>query len=53
MDSSTTFQVDYLCEVCGARFEKFFVEQDELILKGISIDVLNNISEFHPYRLDS
>lgn len=49
MNSSTTFITTHICEVCGAKDVHHFVDVDNLILKGVSVDDLNKISEFKPY----
>jgi len=48
MRSSTTFHVEYKCK-CGAKYTRSFVEQDELILAGISVETLNKIDNFNAY----
>ena len=48
MDCSTSFHVDWVCK-CGARWEQKFVEQDELLLKGISTEILNKIDGWHSH----
>lgn len=47
MKSSSTFHVDYKCEVCVAEYTRKFVEQDELILAGISVETLNNVDDMN------
>ncbi len=49
MDSSTTFHVHYICEVCGAEYTKKFVEQDELLLAGIPVDELKKVTAYNWY----
>ena len=48
MHSSTTFHVRWICE-CGAEKENHFVTQDELLLKGIPMDEIKKITDFHYY----
>lgn len=49
MNSSTDFHVHYVCTKCGAKKEAHFVEQDDLILLGIPVKILNSITASSPY----
>lgn len=47
MRSSETFHLHSECENCGITKERAFVEKDELIMMGISSDVIENIETWH------
>ncbi|MCK9415454.1 hypothetical protein M0Q97_02200 [Candidatus Dojkabacteria bacterium] len=51
MKYSSTFHVEYKCSVCGATKERSFVEQDELLLLGIPLEVLNKITDIHHHYI--
>ncbi len=49
MYCSSDFIVTWKCSRCETPYKRNFVTHDELILKGISPEILNNISEDKPY----
>ncbi len=44
VNSSKHLIVDYQCSLCGARERSNFVETEELIRKGFSIETLDEIT---------
>lgn len=46
MSCSDTFHVTYKCSACGAGYKRKFVEQDELILAGIKVENLQEVSDY-------
>ncbi len=52
MKSSDTFHVEFKCSRCGAEKKEKFVEQDDLILAGITVDQLKKIDDLNFYKLN-
>ena len=46
---SKKFEVTWKCTICKTPKDRHFVEYDELILEGLSSEILNNVSEFNAY----
>lgn len=47
MDTSKHFQIEWRCSKCDVAKLQSFVENDELLLKGISQEILNKVDSFH------